>query len=49
MNRQTYFSDEENDTFHIHIGGVINISRSPGLLHIHIRQWYMKNGQKEND
>ena len=30
------FFDEENDTFHMHIGGGIYISRSPRLQHIHI-------------
>ena len=41
------FADEENDTFHMHIGGGIYISRSPRLQHIHIRQWYMENGEEK--
>ena len=40
------FAEEENDTFHMHIGGGIYISRSPRLQHIHIRQWYMENGEE---
>ena len=39
------FSDEENDTFHMHKGGGIYISRSPRLQHIDIRQWYIENGE----
>ena len=41
------FSDEENDTFHMHIGGGIYIPRSPRLQHIHIRQWYMENSEEK--
>ena len=45
--RRGYFSDEENDTFHMHIGGGIYISRSQRLQNIHIRQWYMENGEEK--
>ena len=41
------FSDEENYTFHMHVGDGIYISRSPRLQHIHIRQWYMENGEEK--
>ena len=41
------FFNEENDTFHMHIGGGIYISRSPRLQHIYICQWYMENGEEK--
>ena len=31
----------------MHIGGGIYISRSRRLQHIHIRQWYMENGEEK--